>query len=270
MRRAGLLALGTATAAAASCAISLGPVRRALTPSLAPARLSGISPLPHVALTFDDGPDPTSTPHFLQLLDELGVTATFFVLGRHAGDGGLVREMAAAGHGFGVHGWDHRPVHGPRALRDGLCRTRDRLEDLTGARVRWYRPPYGLLTPPAAWAAGRAGLRTVLWSAWGRDWERRATPSSVAALVSAQLRPGGTVLLHDSDRTSAPGSWRTTLEATRWLVWDWLEDGLDVGGLDAHWPRAVRPDAVRPDAHWPDAHRPDVSWPDLHRAGPGA
>jgi peptidoglycan-N-acetylglucosamine deacetylase len=217
--------------------VSIGPVRRALTPRFAPRALSGVSSRRHVALTFDDGPDVASTPSFLRLLDELGVTATFFVLGRHVGDGGLLRDMAAAGHEIGVHGWDHRPVvlQRPRALRDGLVRTRDLVEAHTGTAVHWYRPPYGVVTPTARWAAEGAGLRTVLWSAWGRDWQRHATPTSVVRRASAQLRPGGTVLLHDSDRTSAPGSWRTTLVATEWLVRRWLDTGLKVGGLGTHW-----------------------------------
>jgi peptidoglycan/xylan/chitin deacetylase (PgdA/CDA1 family) len=231
-------ALGIATAPSV---VSIGPVRAVLTPTLTAEELSGLSARHHVALTFDDGPDVASTPAFLRVLDELDVTATFFVLGRHLGDGGLLREMTSAGHGIGVHGWDHRaaPLHRPRALREGLTRTRQQIEDATGVPVRWYRPPYGLVTPASSWAAGRAGLRTVLWSAWGRDWERRATPTSVARRVTAQLEPGGTVLLHDSDRTSAPGSWRTTLAATERLVTRWLAEGLQVGGLESHWPDAM-------------------------------
>lgn len=225
--------------------LSLGPVRRLVTPGLAPRELSGISGQRHVALTFDDGPDPRSTPSFLRLLDQLGVHATFFVLGQHAGDGGLLREVAAAGHEVGVHGWDHRPaaLHGPRSLRDGLARTRDLVEDATAAPVRWYRPPFGLVTAGSWRVAHGVGLQLVLWSAWGRDWERRATPTSVTRLVTAQLRPGGTVLLHDSDRTSAPGSWRTTLVATERLVPRWQSEELGVGPLRSHWsgpePRAA-------------------------------
>jgi peptidoglycan/xylan/chitin deacetylase (PgdA/CDA1 family) len=244
-RVAGAAAAAGIGVAAIPSLVSLGPVRRALTPAVAPAELSGISDRPHIALTFDDGPDVTSTPSFLRLLDELGVTATFFVLGRHLGDGGLLRELAAAGHGIGVHGWDHRPValHSPRTLRDGLVRSRDLVEDTIDAPVRWYRPPYGLVTATGWWAAGQAGLRTVLWSAWGRDWEHRATPSSVTRLVTSQLRPGGTVLLHDSDRTSSAGSWRTTLVATEQLVHRWQQIGLEVGGLDTHWSEPVAPAA---------------------------
>ncbi len=221
--------------------LSLGPVRAALTPRIAPDRLSGISSLHHVALTYDDGPDPTSTPAFLLLLDRLDVRATFFVLGRHLGDRGLLREMSASGHEIGVHGWDHRAValHHPRALRDGIARTRDLVEDTTGAAVLWYRPPYGLMNPASSWAARRSGLTTVLWSAWGRDWEARATATSVARLVSRQLRTGGTVLLHDSDRTSSPDSWQATLGATERLVPAWHACGLRVGPLREHWPTAA-------------------------------
>jgi peptidoglycan/xylan/chitin deacetylase (PgdA/CDA1 family) len=239
-RRRALLAAAAAATAATALApspASVGPVRALLTPSVIDPALSGISERPHVALTFDDGPDAASTPAFLRLLDRVGVTATFFVLGRHLRDRGLLLEMVAAGHEIGVHGWDHRPValHGPTGLRDGLRRTRDLVEDGTGTAVRWYRPPYGVVTPSSWWSADRVGLRTVLWSAWGRDWERRATPASVSALVTRQLRPGGTVLLHDSDRTSAPGSWRTTLGATAALVEQWQAHEWAVGPLRDHW-----------------------------------
>ena len=42
----------------------------------------------------------------------------------------------------------------------------------------------------------------MLWSAWGRDWERRATPHSVLRTIRRDLRPGGTVLMHDTDRVT--------------------------------------------------------------------
>lgn len=218
---------------------SLRVMRNRLPERVAGPFLCGTSRLSHVALTFDDGPDVASTGRFLDCLDELDVRATFFVLGRHIADGALLREMSERGHEIGVHGWDHRPaaLHSPRRLADDVRRTKALIEDVTGRLVVWYRPPYGLVTTSTVWAARSTGLRTVLWSAWGRDWERRATPTSIAELVAAQLAPGGTVLLHDSDRTSAPGSWRATLAATRLLVPRWRADGLGVGPLGEHWTR---------------------------------
>jgi peptidoglycan/xylan/chitin deacetylase (PgdA/CDA1 family) len=231
-----VLAAGSAALLATPSLASLGGVRRALTPAVLPMRLSGQTDTNHVALTFDDGPDRVSTPRFLTLLDRLGVRATFFLLGRHVDDVGLVQEMAAADHELAVHGWDHRPValHGPRQLREGIRRTRELLEDTTGRQVAWYRPPYGLVTTHAWWAARSAGLETVLWTAWGRDWEHRASVGSIVGRVLADTRPGGTVLLHDSDRTSAAGSWQSTLAATEVLVETWRERGTPVGTLGAH------------------------------------
>jgi peptidoglycan-N-acetylglucosamine deacetylase len=211
---------------------SLGFVRRRLAPAL-----SGISPTTHIALTYDDGPDRVSTPRFLELLAEYDVRATFFVLGRYVADGGLLREMVAQGHEIGVHGWDHMATVLRRRHRLGqeIARTKNLIEAMTGAQVRWYRPPFGWVTRQAMAGATQADLRLVLWSAWGRDWRRAATADSVEATVLKQIHPGGTVLLHDSDRTSAPGSWTTTLTASRRLLDRWRSEGVEVGPLSEHW-----------------------------------
>ncbi|MDT3725826.1 polysaccharide deacetylase family protein [Streptomyces sp. DSM 41972] len=207
-------------------------VRRHLSP-----RLAGVGHPRHVALTFDDGPDPVSTPRFLDALDGLGARATFFVLGdavvRHPG---VVRETVRRGHEVAVHGWSHDRPWLPTPARDvrALRRAVEAVQDVTGAAPRWYRPPYGILTS-GRWAAARAaGLRPVLWTAWGRDWTATASPASVRGTVEAGLGGGGTVLLHDTDRTAAPGSWRATLGALPDLVADWRAAGWTVGPLADH------------------------------------
>lgn len=200
-------------------------------------RLAGIGDPRHVALTFDDGPDPVSTPLFLDALDELLVRATFFVLGesvvRHPE---LVRETARRGHELAVHGWTHDRPWLPAPVRDarGVARAAEAVADVTGRRPFWYRPPYGILTSGRWAAARRAGLRPVLWSAWGRDWTADATADSVRGTVEDGLRGGGTVLLHDTDRTAAPDCWRATLAALPGLVTDCRRAGLTVGPLGDH------------------------------------
>ncbi|GGU39816.1 polysaccharide deacetylase familiy protein [Streptomyces lavendofoliae] len=191
----------------------------------------------HVALTFDDGPDPVTTPRFLRALDALSVRATFFVLGdrleRHPG---LGRLIAAEGHELAVHGWRHDRPWWPHPLRDArdLARTADLVAEAAGRRPLWYRPAYGILTG-GRWAAARsAGLRTVLWSAWGRDWTASATARSVCAEITRTLDGGGTVLLHDSDVVSAPGAWRAALGAVPELVAECRARGLEVGPLAEH------------------------------------
>ncbi|MEU6281334.1 polysaccharide deacetylase family protein [Streptomyces sp. NPDC047028] len=223
----------------------LPDVRRLLFPGL-----SGTGHRRHIALTFDDGPDPASTPRFLDALDALGVRATFFVLGENvARHPALAVETVRRGHELAVHGWTHERPWWPSPARDiaGVARTAGTLYDVTGQQPRWYRPPYGILTSGRWLAARRAGLRTVLWSAWGRDWTAEATPESVRALVAADLRGGGTVLLHDSDRLAAPGCWRSALGALPGLVDGCREAGLTVGPLREHGPAWEPP---------PDPHRP--------------
>jgi peptidoglycan/xylan/chitin deacetylase (PgdA/CDA1 family) len=223
----------TAVVQAAPALTSIAPLRRLRVPWR-----SGCKNRHHIALSFDDGPDPASTPHFLDLLADHEVRATFFLLGAHAArEPGLVRDLADAGHEVAVHGWTHEclALVPPRRLTAELTRTREVLEDTTGAAVRWYRPPYGVLTAAGVWAARRAGLQTVLWSAWGVDWSAGATPSTIVHRVSRAVRPGGTVLLHDTDRTSAPDSWRRTLVATATLLDRWRADGIPVGPLHEHW-----------------------------------
>ncbi|AXI80805.1 polysaccharide deacetylase family protein [Peterkaempfera bronchialis] len=210
----------------------LPPVRRTLLPALA-----GLGRPDHVALTFDDGPDPRSTPHILAALDRLGLRATFFVLGEAVrAHPALCASIARQGHELALHGWTHTRPWLPAPLRDRreLARAAEAVREAAGAECRWYRPPYGVLTG-GRWAAARhAGLRPVLWSAWGRDWTADATPASVLATVARDLRGGGTVLLHDSDRTSAPGSWRTTLEALPLLAAFCRRRGWQPGPLAEH------------------------------------
>ncbi|MDX3113135.1 MULTISPECIES: polysaccharide deacetylase family protein [Streptomyces] len=237
VRTASLAALpALVTAYAAPVVSTFGPLRNRAMP-----RLSGRGRPDHIALTFDDGPHLMSTPHFLRLLAERQVHATFFLLGREAHRSpGLVREIAAAGHEIGIHGWLHRPLllRGPRATYDDFARARDAVADITGQQPALFRPPYGVMSTAAHLAAHRLGLTPVLWTCWGEDWTAHATPESVHRTVTADLDGGGTILLHDSDCTSAPGAWRSTLSALPRILDTCAQRGYEVGRLRDHgWPR---------------------------------
>jgi peptidoglycan/xylan/chitin deacetylase (PgdA/CDA1 family) len=144
---AGLVTAGVALSAlavvhAGPAVSTFGPLRNRVMP-----RLAGQGRPDHVALTFDDGPDHLSTPHFLRVLEREGVHATFFLLGSMVNRSpGLARELAAAGHEIASHGWAHRPLalRGPRATRDDLTRALDLTTDLLGQPPRLFRPPYGV------------------------------------------------------------------------------------------------------------------------------
>ncbi|MFJ2188731.1 polysaccharide deacetylase family protein [Kitasatospora sp. NPDC087861] len=221
-----------ALAHAAPVISTLGPLRNRSMP-----RLAGQGRADHVALTFDDGPDPVSTPYFLRLLAARNLTATFFLLGEAASrNPSLVRELAGAGHEIAIHGWLHRPLllRGPRATHDDLARARDAVGSIIGAPPRLFRPPYGVMSASAHVSARLLQLTPVLWTCWGEDWRRGATPASVYRTVTSDLRGGGTILLHDSDCTSAPGSWHNTLGALPPILDECERRNLTVGPLRNH------------------------------------
>ena len=234
MRPTLLLGAAGALAAGAYAAPSLA---RALPPRLLP-KLCGIGPDPgHVALTFDDGPDPVATPVILRALDRLGWRATFFCLGTMVEAApGLLDEIVGAGHEVGVHGYIHEGAirRTPAGLTDDVTRACELLERVTGVAPRWYRPPYGELSGATFVATRKTGVRLVLWSAWGRDWRAEATPGSVVADLAKGVLAGGTMLLHDSDCTSTPSSWRMTAAALPLLAEHLESRRLRVGTLGEH------------------------------------
>jgi peptidoglycan-N-acetylglucosamine deacetylase len=168
------------------------------------------------ALTFDDGPHIEGTPAALEILAAAGVQATFFLVGEQVRrNPALAAEIAAAGHEIGLHCDRHRNLLrlAPWQVRTDIARARDTIETATGRAIGLYRPPYGVPNAMALRQARLHGWRTLLWSRWGRDWEARATPESIAMLVTAGAGEGSVLLLHDADDYSALGSWRRTVAA---------------------------------------------------------
>jgi peptidoglycan/xylan/chitin deacetylase (PgdA/CDA1 family) len=236
LRAAAAMAAVAAIAHGLPAAAAIGPLRRRLLPALA-----GTGDPRHVALTFDDGPHPEATPRLLRLLDNVGVRATFFLVGRDLDAHPEVgRAIVAAGHEVGVHGYHHRPLPwcGPRDTIDDISRATATITAVTGAMPRWWRPPYGVASTVALGAARRIGLTPVLWTCWGRDWTPAATPDRVYRTVVRRLAGGGTILLHDNDRYGSPRSWEATLEALPPILTLCRVRGLTVGPLAEH---GIRP-----------------------------
>jgi peptidoglycan-N-acetylglucosamine deacetylase len=221
---------GAALVHALPAVTASGPARR-LTPALAGEGRPG-----GIALTFDDGPDPYGTPAVLETLADLGWPATFFLLGSQVRRyPEIARLVVDAGHEIAVHGTVHRNhlVRSPLGIRRDLRLAVHEITEVTGVRPRWFRPPYGILSAGTVWAARDLGLTPVLWTAWGKDW-RAGPPVQVAAEVMRTLTGGGTVLLHDSDCTSRPGSWRSTVAALPLLAAQLRLRELEVRTLGDH------------------------------------
>ena len=182
------------------------------------------------ALTFDDGPHAQGTPAVLEILAAADVRATFFLVGEQVRrNPTLGREIVAAGHGIALHCDRHRNMLRltPWQVREDIARALAAIEDSTGHSPALYRPPYGVLNASALRAARTRGWRTLLWTQWGRDWEARATPASIAARVTDGVQEGSVLLLHDADDYSVPDSWRRTAAALPSVLDTLAQSGLE-------------------------------------------
>ena len=155
---------------------------------------------PYVALTFDDGPNPTLTPRLLEILAKHNVKVTFFVLGEcaHANPEVLKREKAE-GHEIANHSWSHPNLAkmSDEGVRGQLQRTQDIITQLTGTKPTLMRPPYGAFSErQKRWAADTFGYKVILWAVDPLDWKRPG-PSVVAKRIISQTRPGYIILMHD-------------------------------------------------------------------------
>jgi cellulose synthase/poly-beta-1,6-N-acetylglucosamine synthase-like glycosyltransferase/peptidoglycan/xylan/chitin deacetylase (PgdA/CDA1 family) len=159
-----------------------------------------------VALTFDDGPNPTWTPRIAAILSRLGVPATFFEVGdRVANYPGIAKSLADEGFEIGNHTFNHVDLTGlsewQRELQISL--TESAIAGAAGLRPRLVRPPYSSTPVAVTKADARAylalaenGYLIALANYDGKDWQepgvmkivRNATPPG---------RTGGVILLHD-------------------------------------------------------------------------
>ena len=152
-----------------------------------------------VALTFDDGPRPSTTGRLLDGLALREIPATFFLVGSRLADDpegqAIVRRMAAEGHQVGVHTFEHVMLT-DLSRRDydvQVGRTRALLAQIAGPGDYWLRPPYGITDQAAEqWAASPL----ILWSVDPEDWKDRDVHRIVSA-VTEHVKDGDIILLHD-------------------------------------------------------------------------
>ena len=155
-----------------------------------------------VALTFDDGPDPRSTPALLELLRTGGVEAAFFCVGhRVAAHPELAARIVDGGHLIENHTYAHSKTtnfFSVDQLQTDLARTQTVIQQATGMAPILFRPPMGLSNPKIFRVARSLGLTVIGWSARGLD-TRITEPERIVARIERRLKPGAIILLHDGN-----------------------------------------------------------------------
>ena len=160
-----------------------------------------------VLLTFDDGPDPEITPQVLDLLDEHGARAVFFLIGERAEqEPDLVREIHRRGHCIGNHTYSHLNdyLDGSYTIKQyvgEILRCQDLIRTISGAETSLFRPPRGELNLKTLVATRRTGHRLIHWSLEGGEWALREGESAaqIAEFVVKMVKPRDIVLLHDDN-----------------------------------------------------------------------
>jgi peptidoglycan N-acetylglucosamine deacetylase A, putative len=156
-----------------------------------------------IALTFDDGPGP-HTAHLLDILDQYGAKATFFLIGsKVSGQASIVRSIQARGHQLGNHSWSHPEL--PKLPVDQIAgevdRTNEAIRQATGVTPAILRPPYGAVNGAVLEQLRLRGMSSILWSVDTRDWADRNS-DIVCSRAVAGARPGAIILMHDIHQTS--------------------------------------------------------------------
>lgn len=164
--------------------------------------LRGPGVRPEVALTFDDGPDPETTPAVLAVLARHSVRATFFVIGeRAARHPEVIAAITRAGHQIESHSHRHSwwTAFTPRSrLAAELHLAQAAIAAASGRAPRWFRPPIGILSPEVVAAARLAGLTLCAWSCKARDGLARTSVAAALRRLRTGLHPGAILLLHDA------------------------------------------------------------------------
>jgi peptidoglycan/xylan/chitin deacetylase (PgdA/CDA1 family) len=177
-------------------------------------------------LTFDDGPDPVSTPRILDILGEHEVRATFFCTGsRVLTSPGLFARIAAEGHAVGNHGFNH--LNGLKTPIRTYCADVIRGRDITCSNL--FRPPYGRLRVRQYRILERS-MQIVFWDLMPYDFDQNLSAAESYSILASRIRPGSVIVLHDRDTSSA-------LQYLDRFLKQALSEGYSFGRVDDYSPQ---------------------------------
>ena len=177
-----------------------------------------------IALTFDDGPHPRLTPQILDILDEYGIVATFFVVGKNVENYPKAFErLLASGCEIGNHTYSHKNLE--KLSEDDILLeitdTERAVLNVSDRRLSLLRPPQGFYGESIAKLCYNRGYNLIMWSVDTRDWAHNS-PENILDTVLKELSDGDIILMHDYVAGDSP-----TCEALRLMIPEILSRGYE-------------------------------------------
>ena len=154
-----------------------------------------------VALTFDDGPDEKTTSEILDILEKHQIKATFFCIGNKIEENkDILKRISDNGHLVGSHSWSHPFLFDfnlPGKMAREIEKTDVIIKEITGSRVEFFRPPYGVTNPFLSKAVKKTGHTVIGWSL--RTFDTMKDGNYVLKKIESRLSGGDIILLHDTN-----------------------------------------------------------------------
>ena len=175
-----------------------------------------------IALTFDDGPHPRYTEQILDILDEYGIKATFFVIGINAKYyPETLESIVERGHEIGNHTYTHPHVStiNSEAMLLEIERCEDMIHSLSDYQTKLFRPPEGMVDGDVISVLRQLDYKVILWDIDTRDWAH-TSPAEICDAVVSKISSGDIILMHDYIGHNSP-----TPEALRLFIPKLLEKG---------------------------------------------
>jgi len=179
-----------------------------------------------VALTFDDGPDRKTTAALLKILEKHQIKVAFFCIGSKInGNEHIIKDIIEKGHLIGNHSWSHAFLFDfflPAKMIREIKRTDALIKRITGAQVKFFRPPYGVTNPFLSRALKRTGHTIVGWSL--RTFDTTQNRQRILRRIKTQLKNGDIILFHDANPE--------TIELLEDAIQIIKDKGMKIVGLD--------------------------------------
>ena len=192
--------------------------------------------VPTVYLTYDDGPNPSTTPDLLDVLRAENVQATFFLIDEHITDetSAIVGRLQNEGHAIGLHSASRGPMlMRPSRLAESLNAAAARIQEVGGRPCRAFRPHAG-------WRGGQMyeGLKSIDyqligwgWMLWDFNWFRARDAEHTFQRIASRVADGDIVVMHDGDESAPTRDQRHTVDATRRLIPELRSRGFAFGKI---------------------------------------